>query len=94
MRIRYKTITVSVVGEKPKICRCCGKEAKPRGLHCHHTKYEYPIDVVRASPMLATHNTVYLCYACHRVANSMRICDENYVKVALIRRLTNETECD
>jgi hypothetical protein len=80
MKIKYKRISVEVEGEKPKVCRCCEKEVKQRGLHLHHTSYDYSTDEVRNNHSLALRNTVWLCYHCHRIANAMRICDENYEK--------------
>ena len=77
MIVRYKNISVKVDKIKPTICSCCKKKAKPRGLHMHHTCYNYTPDEVRNNPELATHNTIYLCYFCHRVANSIRIVQEH-----------------
>ena len=85
--IRYKRISVKVDGEKPKVCACCGLKPKPRGIHMHHTKYEYTIKQVKRNHELAKKNTIPLCYACHRVANAMRICEEHKKKVEKLKKL-------
>lgn len=85
--IRYKNYTAKVSGEKPVECSCCRKEAKPRGLHCHHTKYAYTVDEVRKNPELAKENTIYLCYACHLLANARRKLQENPMKNKKLEKL-------
>jgi hypothetical protein len=89
--IRYKNITVKVKGIKPTICSCCKKETKPRGLGAHHTKYAYSVDEVRANPELAKDNTIYLCFHCHRVGNSIRILNENKEKTIKLINLGVDT---
>jgi len=87
MQIRYKRIKVKVDHKKPTICKCCGNTPKPRGMHMHHTKYEFTIDEVRKKPELALKNTIGLCYHCHRLANCMRILEENKEKYKKLKKI-------
>jgi hypothetical protein len=77
IKIKYKNAIVKYEGTKPKICECCGREGKPRGMQYHHTKYEYSVDEVRKRPELAFHNTIFLCFRCHQIANAIRILEKN-----------------
>lgn len=87
--VRYKTIRVKDDKEKPTICLCCGKKPKPRGMHLHHTKYEYSTKEVKENPQLGFKNTIPLCYSCHRIANCLRILEENPQKTKKLIKLCN-----
>lgn len=75
--IKYKTTVFKVNGEKPVCCHVCGKTPKAKGLHGHHTKYEYSVNEVRKNHELAKENVIFLCFFCHRVCNAFRIVEEN-----------------
>ena len=86
MKVRYKTITVEVPGERSPICECCGKNTKKPQLH--HWIYLYKPKEVKTNPKLALENTLNLCFHCHRVANCIRIIMDNYDKFIKLVDLT------
>jgi len=88
-KIKYKTITVIVSGNKPTSCDCCAKRPDPRGLHTHHWLYKYSIKEVRDDPELAKENSSVLCFYDHRLANCLRILEENQERVDILKRLKN-----
>lgn len=85
--IKYKRIRVKVLGDKSTQCECCLKTPKPRGMHTHHWKYEFTIKEVARNPELAKKNSTSLCYKCHRVANAMRIVEEEFKRVHVLEKL-------
>jgi len=86
-KIKYKTITVIVPGDKPASCDCCAKTPDPRGLGFHHWKYAYTVKEVRENPELAKENGNWLCFYEHRIGNCMRIIDENPERVKILEIL-------
>jgi hypothetical protein len=85
--IRYKRMTVKVSGEKPDICDCCMHRPNPKGLHMHHWKYGFTAQEIAKNPELSKKNTSPLCYSCHRVANAMRIVEENKLRSDVLLKL-------
>ena len=68
-RIRYRRARVTVDIDKPEKCEACGAGGR---LECHHFIYAHKTTEVRKNPELATENTVWLCYKCHRLADMVR----------------------
>ncbi len=78
--LRYRRATVRLAkNPRKKKCECCGKYSKM--LQAHHWKYVYETKEVKANPKLATENITTLCYKCHLIANALKLCIENWVKV-------------
>jgi hypothetical protein len=88
-KIKYKTITVLVSGDKPTSCDVCAKTPDPRGLQTHHWVYKYSIKEVKDNPELAKENTSTLCFFEHRLANCLRIIEENRERTDILKRLKN-----
>ena len=87
IKILYKRTSVKIPDfNRPIFCQCCLKKPN-KSLECHHTKYAYTKKQVKANPKLALENTVFLCYHCHRIANCMRILEENPNKVFKLTEL-------
>jgi hypothetical protein len=92
MKIKYKNVTAEVSGEKPTTCECCGNTPKPRGLQFHHWRYKYTTKEVKERPELALEETSVLCFFCHRIANCIRILEENPDKVKRLEQLRATTK--
>ena len=83
--IKYRNTNISIKSVKPirdKICKACRRKGK---TDLHHFAYVYPTKLVKKNHILALENTIELCYRCHRIANAMRICDDNSVITVLIK---------
>jgi 5-methylcytosine-specific restriction endonuclease McrA len=76
-RLKYRRATFLVSGIKGDRCQCCGLKPKKKGLHFHHRVYAYSTAEVRKHPQLALENTMQLCYRCHKIADALRITQEN-----------------
>ena len=87
--IKYKRVRVRIDGTRPEVCECCLK--KPNIIQCHHWKYSYSIKEVLANPELAKKNTSYLCYYDHRLANNLRIQDENKERIEVLKNLRDKS---
>jgi hypothetical protein len=87
--IKYKRVRVKVEGDKPTICECCLK--KPNIIQCHHWVYRYSKKEVLENPNLTLKNTNFLCYFCHRIANSLRVEFENNERATILLRLRRES---
>ena len=75
--ITYRKTVIYIKSDEPLrtgVCRSCGRREK---TDLHHYCYAYKTSEVKKNHSLALMNTVELCYRCHRIANAMRIADDN-----------------
>jgi len=87
--VKYKQTTVYVITNypiRPKICSACSRESK---IDLHHWKYEWETKEVKKNPILALKNTQPLCMHCHRIANAMKLVDENS---DIVQQITKKKE--
>jgi hypothetical protein len=88
MRIMYKRKQFAVEWEKPKNCEACGLVSPGKfGTNCHHYLYEFTTAQVRENPELIKKNTIWLCFPCHRVADAIRVRDDNYARALKIEEM-------
>jgi len=81
---RTRLIIKSDKNIRKGICESCGRKEK---TDLHHVVYAYSTKIVKKNHLLALENTVELCYRCHRIANAMRIEDENPLIYGNLRKL-------
>ncbi len=56
------------------ICVACGRKVG-KGIkvtQIHHVIYAYITATVKKNPLFVLHNTIELCFACHRIADAFR----------------------
>jgi len=92
IKIKYKNAIVKHEGIKPTTCEVCGRQGKPRGMQYHHFKYAYGVEEVRKRPELAFHNTIFVCFPCHKIADAIRITEKNPETAKKIRELIRKKQ--
>jgi len=75
--VKYRRATVLVETNykiRNKKCSVCGRKGVTQ---LHHWKYKYTTKQVKENHILALEETQELCFFCHRIANAMKLCDDN-----------------
>lgn len=90
MQVLYRRKKFTVDWNKPLNCQACGNNGGKKGCQCHHYRYEFKTEEVRRNHDLLKKNTIWLCFPCHRIADAVRIVDDNHDKAVRIRGLLDE----